>query len=193
MILVPLLQFGVLFSLAVSSQEGPAVYTPQGKKDPFEPRNREQHDTVETPLTAPLRQLAISELVIVGTAVGKLGGFALVQGADRLTHLAPTKARFADGHLAGDFGRLGDFPGRWERHGPVLGHEANSIRRGVSENMPIGPRLRRRCVALLWILAAATTTRGWGQEVPEVPRPAAADGIHETGRRLPGGFLSHRR
>ena len=35
--------------------------------------------------------------------------------------------------------------------------------------MPIGPRLRRRCVALLWILAAATTTRGWGQEVPEVP------------------------
>ena len=101
MILVPLLQFGVLFSLAVSSQEGPAAYAPQGKKDPFEPRIREQYDTVETPLTAPLRQLAISELVIVGTAVGKLGGFALVQGADRLTHLAPMKARFADGHLVG--------------------------------------------------------------------------------------------
>ena len=99
MILVPLLQLGVLFSLAVSSPEGPAVYSPQGKKDPFEPRNPEPYDTVETPWTAPLRQLAISELVIVGTAVGRLGGFVLVQGADRLTHLAPVKARFADGHL----------------------------------------------------------------------------------------------
>ena len=99
MILVPLLQFGVLFSLVVSTPEGPDVYSPQGKKDPFEPRNPEQHDTLETPLTAPLRQLAISELAIVGTAVGKLGGFALVQGADRMTHLAPMKARFADGHL----------------------------------------------------------------------------------------------
>ena len=99
MIQVPLLQLGVLFSLAVSSQEGPAVYSPQGKNDPFEPRSPEQHDTVETPLTAPLRQLAISELVIVGTAAGRLGGFALVQGADGLTHLAPMKARFADGQL----------------------------------------------------------------------------------------------
>ncbi len=35
--------------------------------------------------------------------------------------------------------------------------------------MPMGPRLRRRWVSLFWILAAATTTRGWGQEVPEVP------------------------
>lgn len=97
--LVPLLRFGVLFSLAVSNPEGPAVYSPQGKKDPFEPRNPEQFDTVENPLMAPLRQIAISELVIVGTAVGELGGFVLVRGADRLTHLAPLKARFADGHL----------------------------------------------------------------------------------------------
>lgn len=99
MILVPLLQFGVLLGLAGISPEGPAVYSPQGKQDPFEPRIPEQHDTVETPLTSPLRQLEISELVIVGTAVGKLGVFVLVQGADRLTHLAPMKARFADGHL----------------------------------------------------------------------------------------------
>lgn len=99
MILVPLLQFGVFLSLAVVSSKSPAVYSPQGKPDPFEPRNQERHDTMETPLTAPLRQLAISELVIVGTAVGKLGVFVLVQGADRLTHLAPIKARFADGHL----------------------------------------------------------------------------------------------
>ena len=99
MILVPLLQFGVFLSLAVVSPKSPAVYSPQGKPDPFEPRNREHHDTVENPLTAPLRQLAISELVIVGTAVGKLGVFVLVQGSGRLTHLAPMKARFADGHL----------------------------------------------------------------------------------------------
>lgn len=99
MILVPLLQLGVLFSLAVSSPKGPAVYSSQGKKDPFEPRNPEQHDTVVNPLTAPLRQLAISELVIVGTAAGKLGVFVLVQGTDGRTHLAPMKARFADGHL----------------------------------------------------------------------------------------------
>ena len=106
MILVPLLQCGLLLGLAVSSPEGPAVYSPQGKNDPFEPRNPEQRDTVETPLTAPLRQLAISELVVVGTAVGTLGGFALVQGSDRLTHLAPMMARFADGRLvrvAGDW------------------------------------------------------------------------------------------
>lgn len=99
MIPVPLLPLGVLLSLAVVGPESPDVYSPQGKPDPFEPRNPEQHDTLETPLTAPLRQLAISELVIVGTAVGKLGVFVLVQGADRLTHLAPLKARFADGHL----------------------------------------------------------------------------------------------
>ena len=99
MILVPLLPLGMFLSLAVVGPESPAVYSPQGKQDPFEPRNPEQHDTLETPLTAPLRQLAISELVIVGTAVGKLGAFVLVQGADRLTHLAPMKARFADGHL----------------------------------------------------------------------------------------------
>ncbi len=106
MILVSLLQCGLLFSMAVLSPEGPAVYSPQGKRDPFEARNPEQRDPVETPLTAPLRKLAISELVVVGTAVGKLGGFALVQGADRLTYLAPMKARFADGHLvrvAGDW------------------------------------------------------------------------------------------
>ena len=106
MILVPLLQCALLLGLAVSSPEGPAVYSPQGKKDPFGPGNPEQRDTVETPLTAPLRQLAISELVVVGTAVGTLGGFALVQGSDRLTHLAPMMARFADGRLvrvAGDW------------------------------------------------------------------------------------------
>ncbi len=106
MILVPFLQLGLLLGMAVSSPEGPAAYTPQGKRDPFAPRSPEQQDTVETPLTAPLRQLAISELVIVGTAVGKIGGFALVQGPERLTHLAPVKARFADGRLvriAGDW------------------------------------------------------------------------------------------
>ena len=99
MILVPLLRFGVLLSLAFISPESPAVYSPRGKPDPFEPRYPEQPDTVETPWTAALRQLAISELVIVGTAVGKLGVFVLVQGADGRTHLAPMKARFADGHL----------------------------------------------------------------------------------------------
>ena len=35
--------------------------------------------------------------------------------------------------------------------------------------MPIGPRLRYGWVPLFWVLAAATTTRGWGQEVPVVP------------------------
>lgn len=99
MILAPLLRFGVLLSLAVISPESPAVYSPQGKQDPFELRNPARPDTVGSPLTAPLRQLAISELVIVGTAVGKPGAFVLVQGAGRLTHLAPVKARFADGHL----------------------------------------------------------------------------------------------
>lgn len=99
MILVPLLQCGLLFGMAVSTPEGPAVYSPQGKRDPFEPRNPEQRDTMVTPLTAPLRKLAISELVVVGTAVGKPGGFALVLGADGQTYLAPVKARFADGRL----------------------------------------------------------------------------------------------
>ncbi len=99
MTLAPLLRLGVLVSLAVVGPESPGVYSPQGKQDPFEPRNQEQIDMAETPLTAPLRQLAISELVIVGTAVGKSGVFVLVQGGDRLTHLAPVKARFADGHL----------------------------------------------------------------------------------------------
>ncbi len=101
MILVPLLQLGLLCALAASDPEGANPYTPQGKRDPFAPWGQEQRSTAETPLTAPLRHLAISELVIVGTAVGKLGGFALVQGADRLTRLAPVKARFADGFLVG--------------------------------------------------------------------------------------------
>lgn len=101
MIPAPLLHFGLFCGLAVASPEIPSVYSPQGKRDPFAPRRPEQHDLAETPLTAALRQLAISELVIVGTATGKLGGIALVQGPDRLTHLAPTKARFADGRLVG--------------------------------------------------------------------------------------------
>ena len=101
MILVLLLQLGFFCAMAASDPEGTTVYTPRGKRDPFAPWGQEQRSTVETPLTTPLRQLAISELVIVGTAVGKLGGFALVQGTDRLTHLAPVNARFADGFLEG--------------------------------------------------------------------------------------------
>ena len=106
MILVPLLQLGLLCAMPASDPEGTTVYTPRGKRDPFAPWGQEQRSPVETPLTAPFRKLAISELVIVGTAVGKLGGFALVQGTDRLTHLAPVNARFADGRLvriAGDW------------------------------------------------------------------------------------------
>ena len=101
MILAPLLHFGLLFGLAATSPASQPAYTPQGKRDPFTPLSLEQENMVETPLTAPLRQLAISELVIVGTAVGQRGRIALVQGPDRLTRLAPTKARFADGRLVG--------------------------------------------------------------------------------------------
>lgn len=94
-----LLNLALLCAAAASGPQGTTVYTPEGKRDPFAPRGREQGSTAETPLTAPLRRIAISELVVVGTAVGKPGGFALVQGPDRLTHLAPVKARFADGFL----------------------------------------------------------------------------------------------
>lgn len=101
MIPAPLFYFGLLWGMAASGPENHIVYTPLGKRDPFTPLRPKQEDMVETPLTEPLRRLAISELVIVGTAAGQFGEFALVQGPDRLTRLAPTNARFADGRLVG--------------------------------------------------------------------------------------------
>ena len=100
MILAPLLQLGLLFGMSATEPEDATVYAPRGKRDPFASRSTELQSSTDT-LSAPLRKLAISEVVIVGTAVGRRGGFALVQGPDRLTHLASVKSRFADGHLVG--------------------------------------------------------------------------------------------
>jgi Tfp pilus assembly protein PilP len=97
--MIGVILLGFLFGAATTVPEDPKSYTPRGKRDPFASRPRKQHDAPQNPLTVPLRKLTISELVVVGTAIGKHGGFAVVQGPDGRTYLAPASARFADGHL----------------------------------------------------------------------------------------------